>query len=89
MPGVLILEALAQVGAIFVKISTGGASAEKLIVFSGVESARFRKPVVPGDVITLECSSPRRKLVHWKMRAIARVGDQVVADAILKATEVN
>lgn len=54
MPGVLMLEALAQLGAIFAKLSTGGANAQQLVVLSGFDEVRFRRNVVPGDVLKLE-----------------------------------
>ena len=61
MPGVIILEALAQMGALFAKLSSGGVRGKKLIVFAGAESVRFRKLVFPGDVLRLEVSSHRRR----------------------------
>lgn len=89
MPGVLVLEALAQMGVLFAKMSTGGVPPEKLMVFTGVEGVRFRRQVVPGDVLTLKVTNYRRKMVHWKMEGSAFVGEEKVADATIKATEVS
>jgi beta-hydroxyacyl-ACP dehydratase FabZ len=89
MPGVLMLEALAQVGAIFAKLSTGGVAPDRLVVFSGTESVRFRRPVVPGDVLTLKMSLLKAKFGHWKMEGTASVGDEVAVEGILMATEVR
>ena len=89
MPGVLIIEALAQLGCLFSKMCTDGVGADDLVVFSAVEKFRFRRPVVPGDTLTLELTSFKNKFVHWKMEAVARVGDRVVADGILKSTAIS
>lgn len=89
MPGVLVLEALAQMGVLFAKMSTGGVPADKLMVFSGVENARFRRQVIPGDVLTLKVANYRRKMVHWKMEGSAFVGGEKAAEATVKATEVS
>lgn len=89
MPGVLILEAMAQLGALFAKLSTDGVVPEKLIVFSGADDVRFRKPVVPGDVLVMNMNLIKAKFGHWKMTAQALVGDEIVAEGLLKATEVS
>lgn len=89
MPGVMIVEALAQLGVLFAKMSTGGCPPEKLLVFSGVEDMRFRRQVVPGDVLTLRLTEYRRKLVHWKMQGVALVGDDIAAQGTIKATEIS
>ena len=89
MPGVLILEALAQLGALFAKLSTGGVAPEKLIVFSGADDVRFRLPVVPGDILVLNMTLLKAKFGHWKMNGQALVGNEVVAEGVLKATEVS
>lgn len=89
MPGVLMLEALAQLGAIFAKLSTGGVGENRLVVFSGAEEVRFRRPVVPGDTLTLRMELIRSKFGHWKMKGTAKVGDDLAVDGILMATEVR
>ncbi len=88
MPGVLILEAMAQLGALFAKLSTGGVTPEKLIVFSGADDVRFRHPVVPGDILVINMQLIKAKFGHWKMSGQALVGTDVAAEGILKATEV-
>jgi len=89
MPGVLMLEALAQLGALFAKMSTGGVPPERLVVFSGAESVRFRRPVVPGDTLLLRMELLKAKFGHWKMQGLAKVGDEMAVEAILMATEVR
>ncbi len=89
MPGVLMLEALAQLGAIFAHLSTGGVTNDRLVVFSGAEDVRFRRPVIPGDVLTLRMELVKSKFGHWKMHGTAKVGDEVAVDGILMATEVK
>ena len=89
MPGVLVLEAIAQLGALYARLCSGGVGPEKLIVFSGVEEARFRRVVVPGDVLTLTVNPISRKLGHWKTKGRATIGSELVAEAILTATEIK
>lgn len=81
MPGVLILEALAQVGA--VAILTVPENAGKLVLFGGVKNARFRKQVVPGDVLELECELVRQMGPAGIGRATARVDGKVACTAEL------
>lgn len=80
MPGVLIVEAMAQCGALlFLKDVEDRDS--KLFYFGGIDKARFRRPVVPGDqlIITMEVMKARSTMV--KYRGVARVGDEVAAEA--------
>ncbi len=88
MPGVLIVEALAQAGGLIV-LSSFENSAEvendKIFLFSGIESVRFRRPVFPGDKLELECRLVRQKLKLWKMEGRALVDGQLVAEAKLTA----
>jgi 3-hydroxyacyl-[acyl-carrier-protein] dehydratase len=81
MPGVLIIEALAQAGALFAARLTGFDPVKQVIYFMGMDAVKFRKPVVPGDVLRLEVVPLRRGGAVWKMRGEARVGDTVVAEA--------
>jgi len=76
MPGVLILEALAQTGAIALLSEPGNAG--KLAFFGGIKQARFRRPVVPGDLLELCCTLTKRRGPIGFGEAIARV-DNVVA----------
>jgi 3-hydroxyacyl-[acyl-carrier-protein] dehydratase len=85
MPGVLIIEAMAQVGGVFAIVSDK-IGPDKVTYFTGIDNARFRRPVVPGDVlrIELELSNCRRGLYCFTGKAY--VGDTLVAEADLKAT---
>ena len=80
MPGVLQIEALAQVGAILAlrEFSDRG---NKIPFFSGIEKARFRRPVVPGDTLTLEVTAIRIGTRVQKMRGEAKVDGQITAEA--------
>lgn len=80
MPGVLQIEALAQVGAILV-LREFEDRANKIPFFSGIEKGRFRRPVVPGDTLTLEVIALRTGSRMQKMQGIARVDGQITAEA--------
>jgi 3-hydroxyacyl-[acyl-carrier-protein] dehydratase len=88
MPGVLIIEALAQSAAI---LALGEMKADKQYVFvlTGVDKARFRRPVVPGDQLDMEIKLVRHRHPVWKMLAEARVGGEIAAEAELSAMEVS
>ena len=80
MPGVLQIEALAQVGAILV-LREFENRAGKIPFFSGIEKARFRRPVVPGDTLTLEVKALRTGNRVQKMQGVATVDGKVTAEA--------
>jgi 3-hydroxyacyl-[acyl-carrier-protein] dehydratase len=81
MPGVLILEALAQAAALLaLKSMTDEEVREKLTYLMGIDGARFRRRVVPGDRLELEVSIDKRKGPVWKMKGVARVDGQVAAE---------
>lgn len=80
MPGVLIIEALAQVGAILALREIPERD-KKVPFFSAIDNARFRHPVVPGDTLRLEVTAQRVGMKVQKMRGEAKVGDRIVADA--------
>jgi len=80
MPGVLQIEALAQVGAILA-LREFEDRAAKIPLFSGIEKARFRRPVVPGDTLTLEVIALRAGRKIQKMRGIATVDGKVTTEA--------
>ena len=81
MPGVLILEALAQASALLVLRNTPEAErASKVIYFMAIDAARFRRPVVPGDRLELHCEILRIKGSVMKAKGEARVDGQVVAE---------
>ena len=82
MPGVLIIEAMAQAGGVLLLLEIPD-RASKLVVFTGIDDAKFRKPVVPGDTVRLEVS-----VINWRSRAgkmlgVAFVGDKRVCEATL------
>jgi 3-hydroxyacyl-[acyl-carrier-protein] dehydratase len=85
MPGVLLLEAMAQAGGILVAHNEIGRSEGKLFMFTGMEKVRFRKPVVPGDRLVLRCTDFKHKFNVWKMQGHALVEGDVVAEAVLTA----
>ena len=80
MPGVLQIEALAQVGAILA-LREFEDRENKIPFFSGIEGARFRRPVVPGDTLMLEVTAMRIGSKVQKMRGVATVDGQVSAEA--------
>jgi beta-hydroxyacyl-ACP dehydratase FabZ len=79
MPGVLIIEALAQCGAVLFLRDLPDRE-KKLFLFGGVDKARFRKPVVPGDQLILECEVLQKRASTVKLRGVARVGDQLATE---------
>ena len=86
MPGVLILEGMAQVGGIMAFYSNPAAIGEKLLFFAGIDKARFRRPVVPGDQLILKLQLVRPKRSLMMMAGQAFVGDKIVAEAELMAS---
>src|SRR5882724_8424735 len=80
MPGVLIVEAMAQCGGVLV-LQTMEDRANKLVLLVAIENARFRKPVVPGDTLRMEMKVLKRKATVAKMAGIATVNGVVVAEA--------
>jgi 3-hydroxyacyl-[acyl-carrier-protein] dehydratase len=89
MPGVLVIEALAQAGALLAASVVGFDPAKQVIYFLGIDKARFRRPVVPGDLLSLEVVPLRKGGAIWKLRGEAKVDGVVVAEAELMATIQN
>ena len=85
MPGVLIIEAMAQTSAALVVHSMGAHAEGKLVYFMSIESARFRKPVVPGDRLHVHVTKERSRGNVWKFRAEAKVDGVVMAEATYSA----
>jgi 3-hydroxyacyl-[acyl-carrier-protein] dehydratase len=85
MPGVLIVEAMAQTAAALAVASIGPAAAGKQVYFMTIDQARFRRPVVPGDQLRIKVVKERRKLGVWKFIGQAMVGDQLAAEATISA----
>ncbi|MFN4088438.1 MAG: 3-hydroxyacyl-ACP dehydratase FabZ [Alphaproteobacteria bacterium] len=81
MPGVLIIEAMAQTAAVLVVETLGPASEGKLVYFMTIDNARFRKPVFPGDQVHVHVEKVRARSSVWKFRGRAKVGGVVVAEA--------
>ena len=87
MPGVLIIEALAQAAAILTFMTHGHKVDENSVYyFVGIDRARFKKPVMPGDTLELNAEIKRFTRGIWWFSARARVGEQVVAEAELMCT---
>ena len=85
MPGVLIVEAMAQTAGAVVMHSMGASHNNKIVYFMSIEEARFRKPVVPGDSLQIKVEKQQQRGPVWKFQASAYVGDQVVAESSFKA----
>ena len=85
MPGVLIIEAMAQTAAVLVVATLGSESEGKLVYFMAIDSARFRKPVGPGDTLRVHVTKQAGRGNVWKFVGKAKTGDDVVADATFSA----
>jgi 3-hydroxyacyl-[acyl-carrier-protein] dehydratase len=81
MPGVLIIESMAQTAGVLVCKSAIGNPEDKLVYFTSIEDVKFRKTVVPGDQLVLEVKIDRNKFDFWKFTGVATVDGQVVAKA--------
>jgi 3-hydroxyacyl-[acyl-carrier-protein] dehydratase len=85
MPGVLIIEAMAQTAAVLVVYTLGEAFEGKLVYFMTVDNARFRRPVFPGDQMQVHVAKERHRGMVWRFRSEAKVDGQVVAEAVFAA----
>lgn len=88
MPGVLVVEAMAQAGAILL-LRQMPDRRDKLVLFTGIDQCRFRRPVVPGDQVLLDLTIKRRRPSFAVMAGIARVDGQVAAEAQLSSSMVD
>ena len=88
MPGVLIVEAMAQVAAVMVLKEIADRE-NKLVYFSGIDRARFRQPVVPGDQIRIVVEVIKMRPRHGKLKAEAYVKERMVAEAEIFSTIVD
>ena len=87
MPGVLILEAMAQASAILASYDLEDIDVEnRVYYFTGIDKARFKKPVEPGDQIVIEVTIARRIKNMWKCKGVAKVEGELVASAELMFT---
>ena len=84
MPGVLIIEAMAQTAAVVVQ-TLGPEKEGRLVYFMSVDSARFRKPVVPGDTLHLLVEKQRQRGSVWRFSGCAKVDNVMVAEATYTA----
>ena len=89
MPGVLIIEAMAQTAAVLVVHTLGPESEGKLVYFMSVDNARFRRPVFPGDRLDVHVSKQRHRGNVWKFEGRAKVGDNLMAEAVFAAMILN
>ncbi len=81
MPGVMIVESMAQTAAVLVVHTLGPDAEGKLVYFMSIDGARFRRPVVPGDAMRVEVVKVRNRGPVWKFQATAKVDGNVVAEA--------
>jgi len=87
MPGVLMLEALAQAAALLAFDMLGTTPDDKTVYyFAGIDGARFKRPVEPGDQLLLEVTLDRMKAGIFKFKACAKVGEEIAAEAELMCT---
>jgi 3-hydroxyacyl-[acyl-carrier-protein] dehydratase len=86
MPGVLIMEGMAQVAAILAYLSEPGSVGSKLVYFAGMDGVRFRQKVVPGDQLIFEVVFNKKKSKIWILDGKAFVNEKLVAEAKLMAT---
>jgi 3-hydroxyacyl-[acyl-carrier-protein] dehydratase len=85
MPGVLIIEAMAQTAAVLVVHTLGPQAEGKLVYFMTVDNARFRKPVVPGDCLHVHVTKQRHRGNVWRFEGEAKVNGQLAAEAVFAA----
>ena len=85
MPGVLIVEAMAQTAAILVVETLGEDAKGRLVYFMSIEGAKFRRPVVPGDQLRIHISKQQQRGMVWKFYGEAKVDGVVVAEATYTA----
>ncbi|MBT3700862.1 MAG: 3-hydroxyacyl-ACP dehydratase FabZ [Alphaproteobacteria bacterium] len=89
MPGVMIVEAMAQTSAVLVVHTLGDEGRDKLVYFMSIDNAKFRKLVVPGDRMYIYLVKERQRGSVWKFSAVAKVDDEVVAEATFTAMIVD
>jgi 3-hydroxyacyl-[acyl-carrier-protein] dehydratase len=89
MPGVLIIEAMAQTAAVLVVHTLGPEAEGKLVYFMSVDNARFRRPVFPGDRLDVYVAKQRHRGNVWRFEGQAKVGDNLMAEAVFAAMILN
>jgi 3-hydroxyacyl-[acyl-carrier-protein] dehydratase len=85
MPGVLIIEAMAQTAAVLVVHTLGPEAEGKLVYFMSIDNARFRRPVVPGDCLHVHVTKQRHRGNVWRFEGRAEVRGQLMAEAVFGA----
>jgi len=85
MPGVLLIESMAQTAAVLVVKTLGPDAEGKLVYFMSIEGAKFRRPVVPGDQVHVHVTRAQRRMNVWKFSGQAKVDGQIVAEATFAA----
>lgn len=85
MPGVLIIESMAQTAAVMVMATLGKTAEGTLVYFMSIDEARFRKPIVPGDAVFIHVEKQRSRGNVWKFRGEARVDGNLMAEAVFAA----
>jgi 3-hydroxyacyl-[acyl-carrier-protein] dehydratase len=87
MPGVLMLEAMAQTAALLSFATMGVTPSEKTVYyFAGIDGARFKRPVEPGDQLVMDVTLERNKSGIFKFKGVARVGEELACEAELMCT---
>jgi len=89
MPGVMIVESMAQTAAVLVISTIGSDAPDKLVYFMSIDQARFRRPVTPGDTMKITVQKRQNRRNVWKFDAVARIDDQVCAEATFAAMIVD
>jgi 3-hydroxyacyl-[acyl-carrier-protein] dehydratase len=85
MPGVLLLEGMAQTAGVLCVLASTSQDAPPFVYFMTIDDAKFRRPVVPGDVVEYHMTMHRKRKNMWWYRGEAKVGDELVAEAMLGA----
>lgn len=89
MPGVLILEAMAQASAVLARVSTNGIPYDKMIFFAGADDVRFKRQVIPGDTLRIEMDFVKRKGPIWIMNGVTTVDGALCCSGTITAATVS
>ena len=89
MPGVLLIESMAQTAAVLVVTTLGPEAAGKVVYFMSIDGAKFRRPVTPGDQVRVHVVKQRRRGAVWRFQGTAEVDGAVAAEAVFSAMIMN
>jgi len=89
MPGVLVIEAMAQVGGVLLMRTVDASAEKKLFYFTGIDRAKFRRPVIPGDQVRFEVEILQLRRRNCRMLGRAYVGDKLAAEAELSCVVID